>query len=315
MEKDNFMRAMIFGGSGFIGSRVVRGLLDRKHSVVNLDIFPLIPKPIELRYNHLYCDIRDPEEVKEYVQEVVPEIVYIFSAVSSIEDCINDIRAALNVNLIGLYNILDGVTSLLDRETNKINKNSFGGINLPKVVFASSMYANSANQPYGITKFAGERLLKWYASRYGFEYVILRFGTIYGPGAGEHNGLRKLISNALKDKYISYYGTGVEEREYIHVVDVANACVDLSSESDDTFVITGMDKISGSYLCSMLWEILGEEYGIIFRGEQHEGHYDLTPYRYSDDLGKKYIPDKTIDFGSGLLELIEEVKNEKQEDI
>jgi len=291
------MRCLIFGGSGFLGSHLVEELLATKHKVLNFDLnsFPNDSQ----RYSEFIANIEDAIYVRKVVDDFVPEYVYIFSAVHDIESCEEDPYSTFCVNILGLINILDAILPL-DNKTLT-----------PKVIFASSMYANSAEHPYGITKLAGELMLKWYAKKYNFPYVILRFGTVYGPRAGENNGLRNFVRDTLEKGVIEHYGTGKEVREYIHVKDVARACIDLSTEENETFVITGATSIKSGELCSLLQEMLSGDHPIDFRREvKQDGHYEATPYRYKNEAVKKYSPTKAIDFCSGLLELIEELKGE-----
>ncbi len=308
------MRCYIFGGSGFIGSHIIEELLRNNHNVINYDLEPSGKgyKVYGGRYIYSQGDIRDSQsEFKMLFDRKPPDIVFIFSAMANIEECEKDPVKAMNVNVVGLVNLLQAISDIRDREEYKIEKNNFGKAKLPKVVFASSMYAVSANHPYGISKLAGERLLKWYAKKYNFPYLIFRYGTVYGPRAGEDNGIKRLIGKALCGGDVEYYGKGDEIREYIHVKDVAKATVGLMKyPSNETFVITGPNAMTSKQLCSMLGEMMGKEI-VYFNHTKPDGHYTYTPYRYEEDRSIKHIPDNIVDFGDGLLEVIEEVRNER----
>uniref|UniRef100_A0A6M3JI25 Putative NADH dehydrogenase n=1 Tax=viral metagenome TaxID=1070528 RepID=A0A6M3JI25_9ZZZZ len=313
------MRAIVFGGSGFIGSHIVEELLRNNHCVINYDQVPscIEHKVYDGRYIYIKGDIRylntSEQNLGTLFDSKPPDIVFILSAMANIEECENDPVLAMDTNVTSLAAILENVVAIKDREEYKIEKSHFGKAKIPKVVFASSMYAVSADHPYGISKMAGERLLKWYAKKYGFSYVIFRYGTVYGPRAGNDNSIKKLIINSLKNKRVVHYATGNERREYIHVRDAAKSTVLLGcSRVNQTVVITGNDSVTGERLCKMVTEILRDELdsNIIFynRGKP-DGHYLITPYRYNNDRVIKYVPNETVDFGHGLLEVAEEVNN------
>jgi len=306
------MRCLVFGGSGFLGSHLVEALLEERHQVLNFDLDPLCISIDNKRYTYYRGDIRDEGIVFRAIYDFMPECVYIFSAVHDIESCEKDPYGTFDINILGLINILTAISDMTDREEIKQGK-----MTISKVISASSMYANSANHPYGITKLAGELLLKWYAKKYNFPYIILRFGTVYGPRAGENNGLRRFVKGAIDKGVIEHYGTGREVREYIHVKDVARSCIDLMEEEDnETFVITGAESIKSSQLCVLLQEMMSETglySSINFNKEvKQDGHYEATPYRYKITAIKKYTPTKVVDFGSGLLELVEELKYDEK---
>jgi len=288
------MRALVFGGSGFIGSHLVDYLLENSWEVINYDRLYYQPKVNLTNYEFVLMDITQKlmwEGI--YTDFTSVDVVFYLSGISGIQDCLNNPLEAVNINIASVVNLLETVK------------------NYPKLklVFSSSIYVNNnISGVYGITKRACEDLIKFYHEQHDLQYLIFRVGTVYGPRANSHNSISKLIKEALKTKIISYYGTGNEVREYIHVKDVAKSLVELSEKKvNEIYEITGSHPTKAKHMIFTILELLGPEYVVQFRGEKVFNHYCTTPYRYSSDLVKRYISDTYYSFGSGLLEVIEEI--------
>lgn len=293
-------RVLIIGGSGFIGSHIIDECISKEWEVVNLDT------------TFLYINIRRYQlDISKLGRHCYPELDfqyfdYIFhlAAVSDINECLKKPIKAIEVNIVGLGRVLERIKC----DCNKVKKSFNHG---QRFIYSSSMYVyNSNSGPYGITKRAAEELVKWYQKEHGINYTILRYGSIYGPGADDNNSMTRLIKSALKTGVISYYGTGEEVREYVHVKDLAKITVELAytSEFENTTInLTGKAPMKASDMCYMLRDILGNEYKVEFRGEEPFNHYRVTPYKYQQEVSKGYLAKEYYDMGAGLLELITEL--------
>lgn len=281
------MKILCFGGSGFIGQYVVKELVKQGHEVVNADINNYSDGEYE------YIDISNSVSVYRVIYDIRPEVIYNFAAISDIGQCSENPELSYIVNIQGNHNILKEVSCYKKP---------------PKYIYASSLYAlNTGSGMYGISKKVSEDLIKFYSKRFNFPYVIMRFGSIYGIGASKENGIRNLIESALKNNVISYYGTGEEIRNHIHVSDVAKASVSLLDKKHNNFtwVIKGKNSIRGKDLCKIISEITGIK-DIYFRGEVPPDHYHSSPYRYDWDLTEIYDLKNSIDFGEGLMSIVHE---------
>ena len=159
-------------------------------------------------------------------------------------------------------------------------------------------------------------MLEAYHEQYGLEYTILRYGSLYGPRAQEWNGLKRYVTQAVREGIIVYPGSGEERREYIHVKDAAEMSIAaLSTEYiNQRLILTGTHSLNSRELLRMIQEIMNEKIQIVFKREGRDpAHYDMTPYRFSPREGKKMVPSVFIDIGQGILDLIEEVYNGKEE--
>lgn len=297
------MKALVFGGSGYIGKHLITELLKKRHTVINVDknfLFD-IDDP---NYNILVCDITNIGEISSVIENNKVDFVYNLAGMSSIADCDNIPHGAFLINVkVNLY-IIEAILKY-SPET--------------KYVFASSLYAMSGIRTggiYAITKKCSEDLIKYYHKKEGLKYTILRYETIYGGGAGKDNSIQNIITNAIKNDRVSHYGTGNEQRSYIHVKDVARMSVDLMGSmygvfDNNTVVMSGPETIKAVDLANMLAEIMGIKC-VEFREEKPLNYYITTPYTADMGIAIKYAPDRLIDFGEGLLEVINEIKEKRK---
>jgi len=294
--------ALVFGGSGFIGSHMIEKLLNSGYRVVNCDMDNRLRKEVLYKdfFSYEALDITDAHRVLQVVNKYRPAIIFNFVAMQDIFCCNEAPINAINVNVIGNLNILEAI-----RRCNNIYMKT-------KYIYASSVYVHSdISGVYGITKSTSEALIRHYLKKHGLNYLILRYGTVYGSGATASNSIRKIIDVALKTRVISYYGSGTEVREYIHVSDAATYTMEAIEKNiiNQALTISGLNPIKSKDLVLLLKDILGPEYSIDFRGEFPDDHYMVTPYRSEVELSSKYIGDTCLDLGAGLLSVIEELRS------
>ena len=185
--------------------------------------------------------------------------------------------------------------------------------NVNRFIFASSVYTQSREGGfYRCSKLACEAYIKEYHRRFGLNYTILRYGSIYGPGSGPENGLYKIVLEALFGGKVLYDGERDTVREYIHVRDAAQSSLDMLSPEfeNKTTVLTGAQPYSIEHVMKMIAEIIGIPENLTFTGKEHVGHYVNTPYADDYDPALKYQLNLQTDFGQGLLELIKHIRTQ-----
>lgn len=286
VEKAN---CLITGGSGFLGSHIADALSEAKRKVV---LFDKIPSAFRKGNQQMVVgDILDRKKVFEVMKGI--DIVFHLAAKADINETWASPCSTMAVNVLGTTNLLEAA---------RLN-------GVRRFIFASTLYCDSrSGSLYRVSKQAGELLVKAYHERCGIEYIILRFGTLYGTRAKDSNSIRKLLQQALTGK-IDYYGTGKEVREYIHVRDAARICASLLDNKYlyDTLVLTGYHRFRLTDVLDMINEILGSKVEIKYHPTDNRAHYEQVPYSYVPKKLKRVVPEHYSDFGASLVEIMEEI--------
>jgi UDP-glucose 4-epimerase len=284
------MKVLITGGSGFLGSHIADAVTSAGHEALILDLKPsawLRPGQTMIIGNVLDRDI-----VRRAMEGCA--VVYHLASVADIGTAMERPRDTVEINVLGTVNMLEAA-----REHR-----------LGRFVFASSIYVYS-NQGsfYRTTKKACEHLIDDYHECFGLEFTVLRFGSLYGPRADANNGLQQLLTQALVERRIDYYGSGNEVREYIHVLDAAEMGVEiLAPEFANQYVhLTGQERLTSLDMMHMIREMLGGDIEINMLSTGRAGHYFQTPYNYTPKFGRRLRRKTYIDLGLGLLDCLQTI--------
>lgn len=284
------MKVVVFGGSGFLGSHVADVLSAKGYEVT---IFDLVPSSYLKRGQEMFIgDIKDYESVKKSVCDA--SIVYNFAGIVDMDEAEKKPIDTIKNNILGNAHILEAV------KDQKIKR----------YIFASTVYVYSRSGSfYRTSKQACELYIEDYSEKYNIPYTILRYGSLYGPRATEHNPIYRLITTAVLENTLSYWGDGEEIREYIHVEDAARCSVEILDDNfiNQNVVVTGHHPIKAKELLVMINEIFGNKLTVKFKNEKQGPHYHVTPYSFSPRIGRKYISSYYLDMGQGLLQCIEEL--------
>ena len=287
------MKALVFGGAGFLGSYVVGELARRGHEVTLYDRRRANCLPAGVR--EIQGDILDEAHVVAVTAGM--DAVYNFAGAADLDQSVRRPREFVELNVLGNLNVLEGCRH--------------AGVR--RFVYASSAYVLSRKGAfYGTSKRCSERIIEQYHEEYGVEYTILRYGSVYGDRADDSNRIHRMLKQALTERRIVFPGDGSEEREYIHAEDAARLSVDVLAPEfrNQSFILTGVERFSYRQLLAMIREILGGDVAIEYLDEPYPGHYTLTPYSFSPGVGRKLVSNPCIDFGQGLIQCLERLHGE-----
>ncbi len=286
-------RAVVFGGSGFLGSHVADELTAAGYDVV---VFDVVSSPyLQDGQEMVVGDIMDADAVDAAVQGAVA--VFNFAGFSDLNAGLDSPMATARLNVLGHLHVLASARN--------------AGVR--RVVYASTVYVMGRQGGfYRCSKLAAEGYTEEYAEAFGLDFTILRFGSLYGPRSDPRNGLYRIVRTALDEGRLRYEGSPETTREYVHVRDAARASV--LALGDDFrnrhVVITGQEPIRVSELLYTLGEILGNENEAEFVDSTQKGHYVRTPYAYRPSECLRFVPPLHVHFAQGLVELVDFVASD-----
>tara|TARA_X000000950_G_scaffold192769_1_gene232536 strand:+ start:2275 stop:3150 length:876 start_codon:yes stop_codon:yes gene_type:complete len=287
------MKCLVTGGSGFLGSHVADMLSAKGFQVT---IFDKKRSPwIQKNQNFVKGNILDFKKLEKVVKK--NQVIFHFAALSDLNEALLKPLETVKFNILGTIYLLE-----LSKKY-KINR----------FVYASSIYVNSDQGGfYRSSKKAAEDYIEEYHKRYGINFTILRYGSLYGERSDFSNGLKKIVKNSIEKKKIIYYGNNKSERKYIHVKDAAEITAEIIKNrfQNKHIILSGNKSIKIKNVLSTLSKILNLKEKIIFKNKKILGHYVKTPFTYKPKYGKKLLFRKSLNFEKGLVKLVYEVKKE-----
>ena len=222
------MKILVTGGAGFIGSHLVKALLDRGDSVAVLDDFNDFYDPALKRANIenrcagaeiIEGDIRDAAIVRSVIRPGAFDTIVHLAARAGVRPSIERPDLYLDTNINGTYQLLEAAR--LAGCGHFIFASSSSVYGLAKTVpFSESLPLPQTLSPYAMTKLAGEHLCGNYSNLHGMRVVCLRFFTVYGPGQRPDLAIHKFCSMIGKGEPIPKFGNGETRRDYTHIGDI-----------------------------------------------------------------------------------------------
>jgi dTDP-glucose 4,6-dehydratase len=263
-------KILVTGGAGFIGSAVIRHLInDTNYSVVNVDKLTYAGnleslKSIEgsARYAFEQIDVCDAAELKRVFNEHQPDIVMHLAAESHVDRSIDGPAEFIHTNIIGTFTLLEQVRAYwngldCDKKTNfKFHHIStdevYGDLLHPDEVGDSTLslplfteetpYAPSS--PYSASKAGSDHLVRAWQRTYGLPILVTNCSNNYGPYHFPEKLVPLIILNALEGKPLPIYGKGNQIRDWLYVEDHARALVVVATKGQvgETYNIGGHNE-------------------------------------------------------------------------
>ncbi|HNX01283.1 MAG TPA: SDR family oxidoreductase [Candidatus Cloacimonadota bacterium] len=306
---------LVTGGAGFIGSNIVKKLLDQGNRIRVLDNFAtgkrsnILPFMSNPNFEMFEGDLRSFHIVRTAVKDV--DYVLHQGALPSVPRSINDPITTNDVNILGTLNVLEA-----SRE--------FG---VKRVVYASSssVYGNSEVMPkqedmpvaplspYALTKYAAERYCQIYTSLYGLETVCLRYFNVFGPNqdpTSQYSAvIPKFITDMMKGIQPVIYGDGTQSRDFTYVDNnvAANimACT-APGVAGEVFNIACGERYTLLDLVKIINEILGTSINPILSQERAGDVKHSLASIEKAGKGLKFKP--LVNFKDGLVKTVESLR-------
>ena len=306
------MTYLVTGGAGFIGSNIVKELLNQGQSVRVLDnfatgkrenILPLLKNP---NLTLIEGDLRSFHIVRAAVKGV--DYILHQGALPSVPRSINDPITTNDVNVLGTLNILEaakefGVKRVVCASSSSIYGNSE---TLPKV---EAMPVNPMS-PYALTKYAQERYCQVFYSLYGLETVSLRYFNVFGPNQDPTSQYSAVIPKFIKliqhDWEPVIYGDGYQSRDFTFVENNVwaniQACTAEKAAGEVINIACG-ERYTLLDLVQMINSILGKDIQPRFEPERPgDVKHSLAGIQKAEDLLGYNV---RVDFKTGLEQTIE----------
>jgi len=324
MNKKNIL---ITGGAGFIGSHVLRLLVNKypETRFINLDALTYAGnleniKDLENKSNYIFekGDIRDREFLRNLFQKYLFDGIIHLAAESHVDRSIENPLAFVETNVIGTVNLLNAAKDLWKGDyENKlfyhISTDEVYG-SLGKTGLFTETTAYDPHSPYSASKAASDHFVRSYHDTYGMPTLISNCSNNYGPNQFPEKLIPLFINNIKQHKSLPVYGDGQYTRDWLYVIDHARA-IDLiftKGKTGETYNIGGFNEYTNIDLIYLLCDLTDAKLGrpagssrqlITFVKDRpgHDKRYAIDATKINKELGWK----PSVNFKEGLSETID----------
>lgn len=332
---------LITGGAGFIGSAVVRHIInDTQNSVINVDKLTYAGNLESLesvcdnpRYFFEQVDICDKTQLERVFNQHQPDAVMHLAAESHVDRSIDGPAAFIETNIVGTYTLLEVARAYWNNlSAEKKQAFRFHHISTDEVygdlegtddLFTEATpYAPSS--PYSASKASSDHLVRAWLRTYGLPTIVTNCSNNYGPFHFPEKLIPLMILNALEGKKLPVYGNGMQIRDWLFVEDHARALYKVVTEGvvGETYNIGGHNEKANievvRTICSLLEELVPNKPTGVAKYEDlityvtdrpgHDVRYAIDAAKIGKELG--WVPQET--FESGIRKTVEWYLNNKK---
>lgn len=320
------MKILVTGGAGFIGSAVVRHIVNNTNdSVLNVDkltyagnLESLVSIENNPRYQFAQTDICDVIAMTKLFDEFQPDLVMHLAAESHVDRSIDGPSAFIQTNIVGTYNLLEVARQYWQqisgdkKATFKFHHIStdevYGDLEGTTDLFTETT-AYAPSSPYSASKASADHLVRAWLRTYGLPTIVTNCSNNYGPYHFPEKLIPLMILNALDGKPLPVYGNGQQIRDWLYVEDHARALYKVLTEGvvGETYNIGGHNEKANidvvKTICTILDELKpqlnGHKYESLITYVKDRPGHDL---RYAIDATKiktelDWVPEETFETG------------------
>lgn len=252
---------LVTGGAGFIGSAVVRHLVDHtQHRVLNVDKLTYAGNPESLamvadapRYQFAQADICDRTTMVQWFRRFRPDAVLHLAAESHVDRSIDGPGDFVQTNLVGTYELLETARAYLDDQP-EATRDRFRFVHVSTDEVYGDLHGSDAlfredtayqpSSPYAATKAGSDHLVRAWGRTFGLPVLVTNCSNNYGPCQFPEKLIPHMILNALQGKPLPVYGDGQQVRDWLYVEDHASALLRVLEQGvrGETYNIGGWNE-------------------------------------------------------------------------
>ena len=264
---------MITGGAGFIGSSLIRFLINNTdHQILNVDKLTYASNLQSLEeisknpcYQFFQCDVCDKKSMSKLFKEFQPDIVIHLAAESHVDRSIEAPINFIQTNIIGTSVMLECAREYWIDQNKKnflfhhiSTDEVYGSLNKTDLFTEQSKYDPSS--PYSASKASSDHLVQAWHRTYGLPIIITNCSNNYGPYQFPEKLIPLIILNALEMKLLPIYGDGQNIRDWLYVEDHVKALYKVVMEGDigEIYNIGGHNEKKNIEVVETICEILDE---------------------------------------------------------
>jgi len=326
--KKNTSKILVTGGCGFIGSAVIRSLINSTdYDVVNLDKLTYAGNLDSLRgiintqrYSDERVDICDGQTLARVFEQHQPTCIMHLAAESHVDRSIEGPADFIDTNITGTFNLLEAARKYFDSLNSAEQKQfRFHHISTDEVYgdlegvddLFTEQTPYSPSSPYSASKAASDHLVRAWGRTYGLPIIITNCSNNYGPYHFPEKLIPHVILNAIHGKPLPVYGNGLQIRDWLYVEDHAKALIKVVTEGNlgETYNIGGHNEKTNlevvESICDLLEELapkkpsgIGKYQDLITFVKDRPGHdarYAVDASKIERELG--WVPEETFDSG------------------
>ena len=222
-------KIIVTGGSGFIGSNLIKFLLKKKYFVINIDCLKYAANPYNtenLKKNKNYIffklDLNNKNKITKILKKYKPDGIFNLAAETHVDRSIDRPYNFIHSNILGTFSLLESILAykkkikLVHISTDEVYGDIIKGRSDEK-------YPYNPSSPYSSSKASADHLIKAYIRTYNIPAVISNCCNNYGPNQFPEKLIPKLIFNIMNNRPLPIYGKGKNSREWMHVQDHCEA--------------------------------------------------------------------------------------------
>jgi dTDP-glucose 4,6-dehydratase len=312
--EENMQRILVTGGLGFIGSNLIRLILDTEPEwhVVNLDWLTYAGNPRNLadvadnlRYTFVRGDVADRQLIDEVLRKERISAVLHLAAESFVDRSIADSSPFIHSNIVGTQVLLDAALKhKLPRFVQVSTDEVYGSLGAAGAFSEDSLLA--PNNPYSATKAAADLLCRAYFRTFSLPVTVTRCSNNYGPRQFPEKLIPLMIHKALRDEQLPVYGDGLHVRDWLYVDDHCRALIAVlkAGRPGEVYNIGGGREMPNLELVKLLLHRLNKPEQLIQFVSDRPGHdrrYAIDCTKISRELGWQ----PQVDFAAGIARTIE----------